>query len=400
MSNPVHERIRAAGRAAYGEGWEPALSVSAPGRIELIGNHLDYNGGPVLAAAINRRITVAARPTRDPEISAVFADFMSGDPSPEIAASGDDLREMSPGVRPINYLIGATAAADGHGVERHPGLQLVVAGNLPYGVGISSSAALCVALTGVLALEALDPSQHVALAREAENRTGSPCGAMDQSASVFGNVIRFDGRDNSVEPINASLGDHEFILANSNVVRELGSSSYPVRVQEAREAIELLRGAGWPGLELLAELPSEALHAAENALQTAGKDKLARRLRHVVSERSRVNEAEVSLRDGNWTRFGELMVASGRSSALDYEISHPVVEDLVACCLEAPGVLGARMMGGGEGGSVLALIERSKRTEIIGRLQRVFYSRSNGPTAEDSVFGCTFDQGVTRGNAL
>src|SRR5690606_25630401 len=143
------------------EGWEPALSVSAPGRIELIGNHLDYNGGPVLAAAINRRITVAARPTRDPEISAVFADFMSGDPSPEIAGSGEDLREMSPGVRPINYLIGATAAVDGHGVERHPGLQLVVAGNLPYGVGISSSAALCVALTGVLALEPLDPFQHV-----------------------------------------------------------------------------------------------------------------------------------------------------------------------------------------------------------------------------------------------
>ena len=356
MNDEVRSRLSDAAARVYGKSWVPDDVVSAPGRIELIGNHLDYNGGPVLAAAINRRISVARRISGSSQISAVFADFDLDSKTPNMVAVDDQIRPMSDGVHPENYLIGALEALDASGIARHSGLDMVIAGDLPHGVGISSSAALCVSLIASLSIKPLAPLEHVRLAREAENRTGSPCGAMDQSASVFGNVIKFDGKDSSVARITADLGDYEFILANSNVVRELGSSSYPIRVKEVQQAVALLAANGWAGLSFLAEIQDQDRSKAATVLESAGHSNLARRLNHVVSETERVARAEPALDASDWVTFGELMNKAGASSNQQYEISHPTVERLVEICQSLPGVLGARMMGGGEGGSVLALI--------------------------------------------
>jgi galactokinase len=219
---------------------------------------------------------------------------------------------------------------------------------------------------------------------------------MDQSASVYGNVIRFDGSNLTSQLVNAELGDFEFILANSNVVRELGTSSYPIRVKEVEKAAIRLAANGWPGLSKLGQVQRDELDRATAALDD---ETLARRLRHVVTESERVAQAESALSERAWIRFGELMTAGGRSSATDYEVSHPTVERLVSACIEAPGVFGARMMGGGDGGSILALIDRSAREDVIEHLDRAFYQAEGGPDAHASVLACAFDRGYLRDQA-
>ncbi len=397
MTAPIRERIEGAGRRAFGAGWSATRVASAPGRIELIGNHLDYNGGPVLAAAVDRRIWAASRETGSLGIRATFADMPERSGEPVVAMAGTAPEPMREGVHPVNYLIGAIEALRARDIALIEGLEIVVAGNLPHGVGISSSAALCVNLVATLARDpaAVDNLLLVELAREAENRTGSPCGAMDQSASIFGDVIRFDGADGSVQTLRPDLGEHAYLLADSNVVRSLATSSYPVRVRESAEALRLLREAVWPDLGSLAEVPVSALPDAEEVLEKSGNPALARRVRHIATETDRVYAAQDALDSGDWVRFGRLMTGSGRSSAGDYEISHPDVEELVGCCLEHPGVLGARMMGGGEGGSVLALFRRSDESSIVAHLDTTYYGSRPGRGAGDSVRACSIGSGLS-----
>jgi galactokinase len=205
---------------------------------------------------------------------------------------------------------------------------------------------------------------------------------MDQSASVGGDVILYDGRDASWTPVTPDLGPYVFAVADSGVSRSLSTSSYPRRVDESRDAMVRVNQLLGTNLSALAELRPTDLSSIESADEDAMPAVLKRRIRHIITETARVHEGVEALNRGDWPRFGALMTASGRSSALDYEISHPNVEELVEVARGIQGVAGARMMGGGEGGIALILLERDLVPALRSTLAETYYARHNVPAFE------------------
>jgi galactokinase len=393
-AQPAEERAREAGRSAFGEGWRPSVRASAPGRIELLGNHLDYNGGPVLAAAIDRRMVVLLDQGGAPDEVLIVAADVGGAIARLPPAELDRWRHDGPPMEPFDYVRGLIAAAHGRGLSLRAGARIALAGDVPIGFGVSSSAALCVGLALALVPTELPPTDVVLLAQEAEHRAGTPCGTMDQSTSVAGGVIRFDGATLAIERLSPDLGDYLFAVLDSGVDRSLGASAYPTRVQESSRARELAAaamGVDVPHLAAITPRQLDELTAGPNPV-LAGE--LAARLRHVVSETRRVATGVAALRAGDWATFGRLMTASGRSSAGDYDVSHPRVEELVAETLAVEGVLGARMMGGGGGGTALALLERDRLGALEAVLRAGYYHRHGMAERRDLIQPCAFTAGA------
>ncbi len=392
------ERAVQAARDAFGPDWKPDGVAIAPGRIELLGNHVDYNGGPVLAAAINRFVVVAIarEPGREQTVRAIAADA----PDEAVMTLDADAlagwRNPSPPPRSLDYVRGLLAGLQQR--ERtwlRPRLpaSIAIAGDVPIGFGISSSAALCVSLALALADGFSGPEEVVLLAQEAEHRAGTPCGTMDQSASISGGVIAFDGATLGVERLSPRLGDLVFAVADSGVKRSLGSSSYPLRVEESRQALELARERLGGAIPHLADITQEQLDALDR--DDVVPEPLLKRVRHVVEETARVAAGRAAMIAGDWLRFGQLMTASGRSSATLYEISHPRVEELVAEALTVEGTLGARMMGGGEGGTALALISRDAVPRLEETLRSDYYARYGMADRDGLIHICAFAPGAT-----
>ena len=297
------------------------IRAFAPGRVNLIGEHTDYNLGLCLPFAVARGITVTAE-LRD---------------GAEIAAPG--LPDDDP------YLRGAVAELRAAGVAL-PGCTIGVDSDLPQEAGLSSSAALCVSL--VLALTAIGgaeppaPIELAKLCQRIENEyTGVETGLLDQLASILGEegrAVRLDMRTLESRPVALDLGDHVLAVLDSGSSRSLAESGYNERRAECERAAELLGveslrdATGWSGLPR----------------------PLDRRVRHVITENERVDAAVDALEAKDPHALGDLLTASHGSLRDDYEVSVPGVERTVEACLEA-GALGARIMGGGFGGSVLAL---------------------------------------------
>jgi galactokinase len=388
----IRDRISRAGQVAFGDTWRPALESVAPGRIEIIGGHLDYNGGPVLAAAIDKRILIRAAPNGTSTVRAVFADF-DPDITHEIELKAvDDWRIETGAQSPADFLRGVLAALHGRGFSACNGLEMVVSGNLPHGVGISSSAALCVGLTLILADEGLGRQDLVLVAQEGENRTGSPCGTMDQSASVFGEIIRFDGASNDVSMLGADLSGFLFVVANSGVVRSLATSVYPTRVQESKEALAILQSREFGDMPWLAAIPLQDLPRALSTL--SDRPDLAARVKHVVTETDRVGAAAAALDAKDWETFGEIMTAGGRSSSDDYGIGHSEVDGLTEAAFAHEAVLGARIMGGGEGGAALLLIREDGWESVREHLREGYYAR-RGYDVDEMLIPCTIAPGAS-----
>jgi galactokinase len=273
--------------------------------------------------------------------------------------------------------------------------RLAVAGDVPVGFGLSSSAALCVALTLALHEPRPDDREVVLRAQEAENRAGTPCGTMDQSASIGGGVIRYDGTTLAIERLNPELGELVFAVADSGVHRSLGASSYPLRVAESKEALAIARRHLHDDLPNLAAIDQAGLARLAALDQVTMPPQLLRRVRHVVTETERVHRGIEAMDKGDWHSFGALMTESGRSSANDYEISHPLVEELVAESLEIAGVLGARMMGGGEGGTALILLPKSAVPALTERLSLGYFARQGMGNGSPPVHVFGFAPGAT-----
>ena len=390
--SPAQRRAIANGRATFGGDWTPVRWAVAPGRLELLGNHVDYNGGPVLAGAIDRTVAVAIAPREDGVVRAI-----AGDVSPQTweinpATLGDwhaDTKEGSPDA----YARGIVASLRARDVGIR-GADLSIAGDVPLGFGMSSSAALCVALVLALADAQLSPRDTVIVAREAEHRAGAPVGAMDQSASVAGGIILFDGATTTFEQLQPDLGNLAFAVADSGVQHANATSSYPARVNESQEALAILREKLGADLPSLGEIDPEQWARIQANAGAWLSPTLFQRVRHVVTEVQRVREGIAAIEASDWMAFGRLMTASGRSSATDYAISDPRVEELVAELHAISGVLGARMMGGGEGGPALALIER-ERAESIGAVLAGYFSRNPSTTPEHERFQvCVFGPGA------
>jgi len=390
----IERRADGAGRAAFGATWRPVRRAIAPGRIELLGNHLDYNGGPVLAAAIDRAVIVLqSDATEGDGIGVVAADVPGVGTATLDPAALRDWRDEDK-ADPIDFVRGVVAAT-----LARPGLRLrqpslvAFAGDVPIGFGLSSSAALCVGVALALAEPAPPFKELVLLAQEAEHRLGAPVGTMDQSASVAGGVIEYDGAALEVRSLTPDLGDLVFAVADSGVERSLGASAYPKRVEEASAALAHARRALGVEIRHFAKLDAAQLAALSDGPDPLPEPLLSR-ARHVVSETARVREGVAALRAGDWRHFGALMTASGRSSATDYAISHPRVEELVGEALAVDGVLGARMMGGGEGGTALTLLPRDRVPALEAALRAKYYARHGMADREELIHVCAFAPGA------
>lgn len=390
----IAERAFATGRAGFGHSWSPSRLAVAPGRIELLGNHLDYNGGPVLAAAIDRFVVVAASFTGLPSAT---LQLIAAEGEAELVHEIDavafaDWRNPTPPPRTSDYARGLLAALHHAGEPANLPASVAIAGDVPIGMGVSSSAALCVAMALVIATRELLPESTVLLAQEAEHRAGTPCGTMDQSASVSGGVIAFDGATLAVERLSPALGDLVFAVVDSGVERSLGASSYPARVAESRQALEIAQQALSSDIPSLAAVTPEQL--AELEARNLLPPLLAKRVHHVVEETARVAAGRRAMIAGDWYAFGRLMTASGRSSARLYEISHPDVEALVSTALDVPGVLGARMMGGGEGGAALVLLNSGASERLHAALHDSYFQPRGMEHRPGLVHLCRFAPGA------
>jgi galactokinase len=317
----------------------------APGRVNLIGEHTDYNEGLALPFAISEGVTVRAAARPDGRISAVAGDLGERD---EFPAHGSPGRDGAAGWRA--FVRGAVTELADAGVAVG-GASLEISGTVPRGGGLSSSAALEVSL--VLALIALSPDSGRApdrlelaeLCSRIENDwVGAQTGLLDQIASLFGEPDRallIDFRALSVRPVPLELGDFRLVTVDSGEKHTNAGSGYNERRAECAEACSLL------GVESLRDAT-----LAEVSLLPAPLD---RRARHVITENERVRDTVAALERADMYALGALLDASHASLRDDYEISTPPVEDAVARCKRA-GALGARIMGGGFGGAVLALL--------------------------------------------
>ncbi|MGI8476623.1 MAG: galactokinase, partial [Thermomicrobiales bacterium] len=318
----ARDRAHAAGRAVFGADWSATVEADAPGRVELLGNHVDDNGGRVLAGAIDRRVACIIDERGGATLQVAFAD------RPPISVGaltvGDFADWRSPGAapEPIDYVRGVLATASVRGLKIRSGARLAVAGDVPIGFGLSSSAALCVALT--LALHRTAPSgpDLVLLAQEAEHRAGTPCGTMDQSASVAGHVILYNAAPLGWIELKPDLGNLVFAVADSGVSRSLAVSSYPARVKESAQALALVRSELGVAADSLAAVTPAQLRQVEQSDDRVFPAVLKRRVRHVVTEAGRVAIGVDALRASDWATFGRLMNEFGESSTHDSEVSH------------------------------------------------------------------------------
>jgi galactokinase len=316
------------------------IRTFGPGRVNLIGEHTDYNGGLALPFAIDRGVTVEAEPLDEPVIEADARDVGEHDRFP-LADPG-----RAEGWRA--FVRGTAAELQAAGIELR-GARLAFAGDVPLGSGLSSSAALeaalCLALLAVADAEEPDRTALAELCSRVENDwVGAETGLLDQLASFHGRegrALRIDFATLALEPVPLDLGDWRLVTVESGASHSHAGSGYNARRAECRAACQAL------GVE--------ALSAADPGAAAALAPPLDRRARHVLSENARVDATVAALRDGDLAEVGRLLDASHASLRDDYEASVPEVERTVAALKDA-GAAGARMVGGGFGGSVLALL--------------------------------------------
>jgi galactokinase len=366
-------------------GSTPEIVVRAPGRVNLIGEHTDYNDGFVLPAAIDRAITYAGRRRVD-RLVRVYADDFK-------ASVEFDLDEIQKDREHTwsNFLRGVSKflQADGH---RLTGADIAFGGDVPREAGLSSSAAVEVGATAFwnkLLNLGLDPVYIVKLSRRTENEfVGVPCGIMDQFISALGrrdHALFLDCRDLTYRHVPLR-SDVKIVVCNSGVKRALAQSEYEVRLKQCRGAVEKLCAIG-RAVKSLRDVQLSDLDAARDVMDNV----LWRRAHHVVAENHRTLEAVTVLQAGNLERFGELMNQSHESLRGDYEVSSKELDQLVELARRQPGVLGARMTGAGFGGCTVNLV-RADAAEDFAQAVARGYEKALGLEAE--IYVCQASDGA------
>lgn len=355
-------------RAAFGDA---AARVSlAPGRVNLIGEHTDYNEGFVLPAAIDLAAWVAAapRPDRSLRIAAVDLGLQ--------AVRSLDERDPSPASDWSDYVFGVALELERAG-HRLRGADLLLTSDVPVGAGMSSSAAVEVAVALALldlADVALDPVEVARLCQAAENRfVGTRCGIMDQFASCrgrAGHALHLDCRTLEAEDV-AVPDDVAILVCDSRVSHALADGAYNERRAQCEAALRIL-ARGLPEIRALRDVRPGAL---DGVLGELPDDVLRRRCRHVVTENARVADAVKALRVGDLPRLGALLRASHESLRRDYEVSCEELDFLVEAASGCDGVLGSRMMGGGFGGSTITLVRPGAVPDVAATLRESYRER-------------------------
>jgi galactokinase len=336
----LDERARSGFRQAFG--YPPGAVAVAPGRINIVGEHTDYNDGWVLPAAIDRHVAVALRVRRDAHLALRSDRYIAL----------VDLERLPPRRQGnwADYLLGVACEID----QRHgqgPGFDAFVASDLPVGSGLSSSGALEVA-TAVTLLAArgieMPPLEIARLCQAAENRfVGARTGIMDPFTALKargGNAILLDCRSLEDEHVPLPDGRFAWLLADSRVRHELASSAYNERRRECEAAAAAI------GCSSLRDATEADLERISNPVER-------RRARHVITENARVLQAADALRRRSPRGLGPILYASHESLRLDFAVSCRELDCLVELAAGTPQVIGARMMGGGFGGCVLVLMD-------------------------------------------
>lgn len=347
-------------------GASPTHVVRAPGRVNLIGEHTDYNDGFVMPLAIEQAVWLAARPRADDRVilhsmrAAEPADFRLGG-----MERGSGWGEYAKGVAWV-------LQARGH---RLRGMEGVLASDVPQGAGLSSSAALELAVARAFAAGAgldWEPAVMARIAQRAENEwVGVRCGVMDPMASacgVAGHAVLLDCRTLAVTPTPLPAWTAVLVL-DTGTRRGLVESAYNTRRDTCERVAQTL------GVPALRDATLDDLQAAEGVLTPTQ----MRRARHVVTENARVRAAAEAMRQGDAARLGALMVASHTSLRDDFEVSSPALDAFVEAALVQTGCYGARMTGAGFGGCVVALVA-SDRAEAVAEAATLAYRQRTGHT--------------------
>ncbi|HET8641701.1 MAG TPA: galactokinase [Pseudonocardiaceae bacterium] len=361
--------VRAAAAFSREYGDRPAGCWAAPGRVNLIGEHTDYNAGFVLPFALPPRTAVAASPVRRPEWT-VWSEQ-------EVATVSFGAADLVPGrVKGwAAYPAGVVWALREAGFAV-PGACLAIASDVPAGAGLSSSAALeCAVLTALADLGGLDlpDARRPGLAQRAENAyVGVPCGIMDQSAAVLcraGHVLFLDCRTLATEQVPLDLAGLAILVVDTRAPHRLVTGEYAAR----RAACE--RAACELGVPALRDVPPDAL---DEVLPRLAGEVNRRRVRHVVTENQRVLSTVALLRAGRVREIGPLLSASHASLRDDFEVSVPELDTAVEAALSA-GAYGARMTGGGFGGCVLALVDAAAVEPVSDAVRKAFAAHGFSP---------------------
>lgn len=361
-------------------GSAPPRIFFAPGRVNLMGAHLDYNGGQVIPMAIDRGTFIALRPRTDGEIR-----LASTQGSEEYVWPADRLPRVALG-RWVDYPLGVLLglAQRGHGPRP---VEVLFGGNLPIGAGLSSSASMTVGTA--FALDAhngfgLEPLEHVRVALDSErNFVGVRCGIMDPFAVGLAreqHLLVLDCKDESYEHLPLDTTRLSIGVADTGVRRELAQSEFNRRVAECLQAFRIL-GPRVPGSVCLRDVPLEVLdeHAAE--LSPA----VARRARHVLEEVLRTDRARTALLAGDPATFGRMMTDAHASLRDLFEVSVPELDCLVEIAEACPGVLGARLTGAGFGGCVVFLVRSGGEAELREHIESIYPGRF-GQTPDVAFF--------------
>ena len=356
-------------------GASPTRFFRAPGRVNLIGEHTDYNDGYVLPAAIGREVLMAVRPRPDRMVRAMSLQ------AEEPAEFSLDNIGFDTQVRWSNYLRGVAFLLE-ESDHRLEGMDALITSTVPVGSGLSSSAALEVctglALAAISGLE-LGPVELALLCQRAENEfVGVPCGIMDQFICVLaqqGNALQIDCRTLDYRPVPVGA-EAAVVIVDSGVRRQLAGSEYHTRREQCEEGVRLLR-EHLPQMRALRDVSLEDLERWGGELPEV----VGARCRHVVSENERVVESTEALREGDLARFGKLMVASHCSLRDDYQVSCPELDVLVELAMAAPGAYGSRLTGAGFGGCTVSLVAREQASAFM-RAVGEGYREQTGRAAE------------------
>lgn len=347
---------------------EPVL-IKSPGRINIIGEHTDYNDGFVMPAAINKAIYVAVSQRDDQEIHLYSESYQQ-----KHIASIDQIEKTDKSW--ANYILGVADQIKKRGLQ-FSGFNLYLDGNVPLGAGLSSSAALeCATAFAIKHLNNLDISQMdlALISQKAEHEfAGVNCGIMDQFASVFGRkdqAVMLDCRSMKYEYIPLKLDGYKLVLLNTNVKHSLADSAYNERRSQCEQGMAWIKEHE-PTVNSLRDVNLELLEKHVKPKDSQVYQKCA----FVVKEIDRVVKAADQLANGNLNALGNLMFATHEGLSKDYEVSCKELDFLVDFVKDFDGVLGARMMGGGFGGCTINIVKDDRIDSLIDQI-KIAYSNS------------------------
>lgn len=364
----------------------PEIYVRAPGRVNLIGEHTDYNDGYVFPIAIDRQVEVMASTRTDAQVVIRSLDFSESE-----TFALDDIQRLEGSWCDYPKGVASVLQQEGHRLQ---GLNAVITGNVPVAAGLSSSAAIEVAsalMFTSLAELTIDRRQLALLTQRAENQfVGVNCGIMDQFISLMGkqaHALFLDCRSLDFDLVPLPMDTMRVVVCNTKVKRELTGSEYNERRAECERGVEILQQ--WlPGIKALRDVSLSEFEMHRSKLP----ELTQRRCGYVIRENERVLSSVKALQSGNHVHFGQLMAESHVGLRDDYEVSCPELDTMVEIASSVDGILGTRMTGAGFGGCTVNLVKE----EAVDRLEEAVRTRYPSKTGiEPEIYVCQIADGAS-----